>query len=477
MDERSARASLSKHLIRLQNNLALRYLLIGGGCATLDLVIYTLLISVFGAEIRAANVTSVLFGICFSFFLNARYNFRVSDKLPLRFGKFLLVGIAGLFLSDILIHLFIENLSMGPIAAKISTLFFVFLFQFSANRYFSFGGGGGAVGRAAAHHVLEARAAPRLLSLVVPLYNEEEVLPLLKRRLLELAEILSCQVEFVMVNDGSSDKTLELLLAWAAEEPRVKIIGLSRNFGHQIAATAGLDASRGDAVVLLDGDLQDPPEVIPKMVERYMVGYDVIFGLRVKRNGEGPFKRVTAWAFYRLMQKIAAIDMPLDSGDFRLMSRRYLDVFLGLREHHRFLRGMGAWVGFPQTAICFERPPRAAGDTKYTLTKMLRLAADAGLSFSAAPLRICMFLGAGSLVLGLLVGAFAFIQGLRWLMGFEMAPNYSPGWASLMTVTTILSGTLLFSLGVLGEYVGRLFEASKQRPLYVVSIKRNIEVS
>src|SRR5215467_12926421 len=220
------------------------------------------------------------------------------------------------------------------------------------------------------HFILNSRPYPDTVSLVIPVYNEAAVLPLLRQRLSHFADSLPCQLEIIFVNDGSSDQSTELLMAWAADDARVRVLGFARNFGHQIAVTAGLDHASGDAVVVLDADLQDPPEVIHAMLFQYCRGYDVVYGRRTVRKGETVFKRFTAWAFYRLMRAAIHPDLPADAGDFRLISRRCLNALAQMRETHRFLRGMISWVGFPQTAVDYEREPRAAGTTKYPLRRM-----------------------------------------------------------------------------------------------------------
>src|SRR5438105_5785761 len=251
-------------------------------------------------------------------------------------------------------------------------------------------------------HLLIARPSPRLLSIVIPLYNEERSLPLLRPRLTAALGALPCDaVEVLFVNDGSADATLDLLREWASEDSRIDVICLARNFGQQAAITAGLDEARGDAVVVMDGDLQDPPEVISKMLERYCEGYDVVYGRRAGRAGESWLKRLTAWGFYRLMRKLVYKDLPADTGDFRLISRPCLEALRTMRETHRFMRGMVAWVGFPQTAVEFERPPRSAGQTNYSMRKMLAFAWTAAVSFSPAPLRISLMLGVMTSISGL----------------------------------------------------------------------------
>jgi polyisoprenyl-phosphate glycosyltransferase len=322
---------------------------------------------------------------------------------------------------------------------------------------------------AAVHHVLKPRPDPDVLSLVIPVYNEEAVLPELRRRLGEFLPTIACDSEVVIVNDGSSDRTLPMLLQWAEADPRIKVLGLARNFGHQAAITAGLDTASGDAIVVMDADLQDPPEVVYEMLAEYRKGYDVVYGQRSGREGEGWFKRLTAWAFYRFMSRFVYKDLPPDSGDFRLVSRACLDAVKSMRETHRFLRGMVAWVGFPQTAVRYHRHKRVAGETKYPFTKMMRFAWTAAISFSPIPLRL-------SFACGLVVAFFGFAEGMYALCRAILGYYVVPGWSSLMAVMCLVGGGILISIGVLGEYVGKIFEETKDRPLYIVSSKANLDL-
>lgn len=311
-------------------------------------------------------------------------------------------------------------------------------------------------------HLLCRRAYPSRLSLVIPLFNEEAVIPLLREAIDNFARDLSCSVELVLVNDGSSDRTLALLAEWANSDARVKVLHLSRNFGHQIAATAGLDHATGDAVVLLDADLQDPLPVIHQMIDRYCDGYDVVYGRRESRGGESAWKRFTAWAFYRLMRTLVYRELPPDVGDFRLISRPCLDAVIQMRETHRFLRGMVAWVGFPQAAVTYHRQGRAAGVTKYPLRKMLAFSWIAATSFSTLPLRLSMIFGA-------LVGVLGMEEGIRAALAHFLGWYTVPGWTSLTVLVALIGSALLISIGILGEYVAKLYEQSKGRPLYIVA--------
>jgi len=304
--------------------------------------------------------------------------------------------------------------------------------------------------------------------MVVPVFNEEAMIPLLRHKWTEFAQSLPCKTEIILVNDGSADNTLGLLMDWAAADRRVKVLGLARNFGHQAAITAGLDAAGGDAVVILDADLQDPLEVIADMLQRYREGYDVVYGQRQAREGESGVKRLTAWAFYRLMRLFVHPNLPPDTGDFRLISRPCLDALRNMRETHRFLRGMVAWAGFAQVAVPYRRQPRAAGGSKYSWLKMIRFAWTGAVSFSPAPLRLSLAIGLLVALLGLGEGAYAVARAL-------IIRDTVPGWTSSIAITCLIGGAILMSIGVLGEYVGRIFEESKGRPLYLVSSTANIE--
>ena len=313
-----------------------------------------------------------------------------------------------------------------------------------------------------ARHLLTPRPHPALLSIVIPIYNEQDALPYLRKRLTECLDAFGCPAEILLINDGSVDASLASLIEWARADQRARVFNFARNFGHQAACTAGMDEARGDAVVIIDADLQDPPEVISDMLAEYRKGYDVVYGKRTSRAGESAFKRLTAWAFYRLMRRLIHPDLPSDVGDFRLISRSCLEAVKSMRETHRFLRGMIAWVGFPQTAVSYARSARVAGETKYPLSKMLRLAWTAAVSFSPKPLRISFWLGFVVAAIGMAQAANAVI---RSLLGLYVVP----GWSSVIVVTCLIGGAILISIGVLGEYVGRIFEASKDRPIYLIA--------
>ncbi len=319
------------------------------------------------------------------------------------------------------------------------------------------------------HHLLRPRPYPRVLSLVIPVFNEEGGFDFLRAELESFAKTIKCQTEIVLVNDGSSDRTIQKIAEMAEQDARVKVLHLSRNFGHQLAATAGLDYSTGDATVLIDADLQDPLPVVHSMIARYCEGYDVVYGQRESRAGESRFKRASAWLFYRLMSYLVYPQLPVDTGDFRLLSRECLDGLKTMRETHRFLRGMVAWVGFPQVAVRYQRVPRLHGTSKYPLRKMLSFAWTAATSFSTLPLRI-------SLYCGTVVGLFAIEEAARAVAASVMGYTVQ-GWTSLMVVTSVIGSALLFSIGILGQYLGKVYEQSKDRPLYFVARTFNIPES
>lgn len=303
-----------------------------------------------------------------------------------------------------------------------------------------------------------------LLSIVVPCYNEEEVLAQTIHRLLETADSLmrsSLEVELIFVDDGSSDNTRVLLRKYASLDSRIRMVGFARNFGHQLAVSAGIDAARGDAVVLIDADLQDPPELIAKMVSKWREGFEVVYGTRTVRSGESQFKIATARMFYRVLNRLSDVPIPLDTGDFRLMSRNVVDVIKSMPEQDRFVRGMVSWVGFNQVALPYRRERRFAGTSKYPLRKMLRFAIDGILSFSARPLQLSVALGAISAALALLVICYSLTLRI-------FTHEWVPGWTALMIAVLFMGGVQLLCVGILGEYVGRIYREVKRRPLYVV---------
>jgi len=299
-------------------------------------------------------------------------------------------------------------------------------------------------------------------SFVIPVYNEEEVLPELHRRLSALFPQLDGTAEVVLVDDGSRDGSFALMLDMHTHDPRFKAVRFSRNFGKEVAVSAGLDLATGDAVVLLDADLQDPPELTLEMAARWREGYDMVYAKRDRRESETWFKRESSRLFYRTLRRVSDVDVPLDVGDFRLVDRKALDAFRAMRERNRYVRGMFGWIGFRQTGVSYVRPGRFAGTTKWPLGKLVRLALDGIISFSTAPLRLV-------LQIGFFVSVLSFAAGLL-AIGIKLSGAYAvSGWASLMVWTSFLGGVQLTVIGVMGEYVGRIYDEVKRRPLYLVS--------
>jgi glycosyltransferase involved in cell wall biosynthesis len=306
------------------------------------------------------------------------------------------------------------------------------------------------------------RAGEAILSLVVPCKNEEQVLLETHRRLTQaLSAIDHVSFEIIYVDDGSQDSTPEALRKLHRDDKRVRVVRLSRNFGHQVAITAGMEYASGDAVVVIDADLQDPPEVIAEFVAQWRQGYDVAFGVRTERDGESAFKLWTAKLFYRFIAQLSETEIPLDAGDFRLMDRKVVEALLAMPERDRFIRGMVSWLGFSQVAVPYRREPRLAGKTKFSLLKMVRFATDGVVSFSTMPLRVATYLGfvvSGIAVVGILVALYARLFARNWVQG----------WTSIVIAVLFLGGVQLICLGIIGEYVGRIYGETKRRPLYFV---------
>jgi len=300
-----------------------------------------------------------------------------------------------------------------------------------------------------------------LLSVVVPAYNEQDGLAEFHRRLLRVLDGLELEAEVIYVNDGSHDNTVGVLRALQEADPRVAFADLSRNFGKEIAMTAGLDRARGNAVVVIDADLQDPPELIPELVKEWRGGYDVVYAKRSSRTGESVSKKLSAYLFYRLMKRMSGIEIPEDTGDFRLLSRRAVDALKQLRERHRYNKGLFAWIGYPQKAVLYKRDPRFAGTTKWNYWKLWNFAIEGITSFTTAPLKVATYLGFAT-------ACGAFVYAMEVIVKTLIYGNPVSGYPSLMVVILFLGGIQLLAIGIIGEYLGRMFDESKQRPLYLV---------
>jgi polyisoprenyl-phosphate glycosyltransferase len=299
-----------------------------------------------------------------------------------------------------------------------------------------------------------------LVSVVIPCFDEIEVIGETYRRITEVCRIYGTDYEIVFVNDGSTDGTWGAIEAISKKDPQVVGVNLSRNHGHQVALTAGLTISQGARIFIIDADLQDPPELLPEMMKMMDAGCDVVYGVRMQRSGETWFKLKTAAMFYRFLRQMSEVNIPADTGDFRLMSRRALDVFLAMPERHRFVRGMVSWIGLRQLPLAYERQARFAGQSKYPFTKMLRFAFDAITGFSVKPLKIAIYLGAMS-------GGLAFLS-VGYVLWSWLSGNTVAGWSSLMVVVLLLGSANLFVLGIIGEYLGQIFLESKRRPLFII---------
>ncbi len=299
------------------------------------------------------------------------------------------------------------------------------------------------------------------LQIIVPVYNEQDVLPVFMQRLHQALDHEPVHWSVLFINDGSTDSTAERLHRLHQQDRRVGYVNLSRNFGKEYAMTAGLDLCDADAVIIIDVDLQDPPELIPEMLREWRSGYDVVYATRRQRHGESALKKATAHGFYRLLNRLGDIAVPADTGDFRLLSRRAVAALRQLRERNRFMKGLYAWIGYPQKSVLFDRQPRAAGHSKWNFAKLWRFAIDGITAFSIVPLRFSTWIG-------LAVAAFAFLYGMVIIAKTLVYGSDVPGYPSLMTVILFLGGIQLMAIGVIGEYLGRMFNESKQRPLYLV---------
>ena len=308
------------------------------------------------------------------------------------------------------------------------------------------------------------------ISVVIPMYYEEEVAEQCYKRMSEvLSNIENYDYELICINDGSKDKTLEILENIAQNDKKVKVISFARNFGHQCAVTAGLKEVTGDAVVIIDADLQDPPELIPQMLKLWEQGNEVVYGKRKTRDGESKFKLLTAKMFYKTLKALSDVDIPKDTGDFRLVDRKIVDQMNQLPEHNKFLRGLWSWLGYKQYAFEYERKERFAGKTKYPLKKMLKLASDGIIGFSTKPLKIVGVLGIVSIIISLIILIYSLLSFIfNW-------GNLTSGWTSIMVAITLFSGVQLLSLWIMSEYIGRIYDETKQRPQYIVEKKINIE--
>lgn len=313
---------------------------------------------------------------------------------------------------------------------------------------------------------MEDEAVPKktIYSIVVPVYNEEQVLAETYKRLKKVMDSTGEKYELLFVNDGSGDRSAVMIQEFCRRDQKVRLINFARNFGHQLAISAGMDYASGEAIVVIDADLQDPPEVILQMIEKWKAGCDVVYGKRVERKGETFFKKITAAVFYRLLRLMTDVDIPVDAGDFRLLDRKVCQEIKKMREKSRYIRGLVSWVGFRQETVEYVREERWAGETKYPLRKMIKFALDAVTSFSYKPLKLATYVG---FVLSL--GSFVYLIVVLYQKLFTT--NVVPGWASIVTINLFFNGVILIILGIIGEYIGRIYDETKNRPLYIVKEK------
>lgn len=311
----------------------------------------------------------------------------------------------------------------------------------------------------------------KTVSIVVPCFNESEVIDTTVAELMSVTQAIdNYQFELIFINDGSSDDTESKLLMHSEQHSNVRMISFSRNFGHQQAVSAGLDVSTGDAVVLIDADLQDPPKLIADMIEKWQQGFDVVYGTRINREGESKFKLLTAKWFYRILNNLSEVPIPLDTGDFRLMDRQVVDHLIAMPEKSRFIRGMVSWIGFSQTSLSYERSARFAGESKYPLTKMIKFGIDGILSFSVKPLKL-------SIMMGFACSGIAMLMLLYSVYIRLMTDHWESGWTSILVSILFMGGVQLISIGILGEYIARIYNESKDRPLYIIKKSRDLDAA
>lgn len=309
-----------------------------------------------------------------------------------------------------------------------------------------------------------------IFSIIVPVYNEELVLNECYKRLKNVLDTTKEFYEIIFINDGSVDSTLEKAIALTRIDPKIKIINFSRNFGHQLAITAGMDNAMGNAIIIIDADLQDPPEIILDMIKKWKEGYEVVYGKRIKRKGEGLFKKLSAKIFYRALKSMTTVDIPVDTGDFRLIDRKVCNALRQLPERNRYVRGLVSWVGFKQCAVEYNRDERFAGNTKYPLKKMLKFASDGITAFSYKPLKLATYIGVG-------VSGLSFILIISVIYQKLFTSRTIQGWASLAALALFFNGVVLIMLGIIGEYIGRIFDEVKGRPQYIISEKIGINLN
>jgi glycosyltransferase involved in cell wall biosynthesis/putative flippase GtrA len=455
----------------------LKYCITGGLNTGLSYLVYAICIGIVRLSYPYALAVGYVTGMVSSLLINTFWTFGKTTLRSQYVWKFGVVNLLLLLLSEGSLHLLIQRFHLSAYLAQALNLIPFTLLGYVLNQCFVYTdphenelskSNETSNSRGVLIAMMDAQTPFRKkrISVVIPCYNEELVVQETYRRLTETMRQIPFEYELIFVNDGSKDRTAELLNEIANHDFCVKVIDFSRNFGHQIAVTAGIEHASGDAVVLIDADLQDPPELIHDFIQKWEEGYDVVYAIRQRREGESKFKLLTAAMFYRLMQKMTEIPIPLDTGDFRLMDRKVVDSLKQLQEHHRFIRGLVSWVGYKQIGIPYVRAERFAGETKYPLRKMIKFAIDGITSFSFKPLQMATKLGIYSSLLG-------FIGVLLILYLRLFTQQTIQGWTSLMVVILFMGGIQLFMLGIIGEYLGRIYDEVRDRPLYLVKSKTN----
>lgn len=420
-----------------------------------------------GLDVVRSNLLGYTIGILVSFTLNKKWTFGSRDHVIYSFFRYLLVLVFAYVVNLKTVLFFNVNLGVNPYLAQAIGIFPYTLIGFLGSRYFVFKSQSKKKCEEVGNDkVLVKRDYLPSISVVVPAYNEQEVLTSFYNRTSAVLRDIGSNYEIVFVNDGSTDGTLKAMYQLAEADKNIQVIDLSRNFGKEIALTAGLDHAKGEVIVIIDADLQDPPELITQFIKGWQDGFDVVYAVRTVREGESWVKKATASYFYRIIQNISNIKIPRDTGDFRLISRRSLDALKQLREHHRFMKGLFAWVGFDAKPIFYKRDARLAGTTKWNYWKLWNFAIEGITSFSIAPLKIATYLG-------LLVAVFSFVYAGAIIYKTLMFGESVQGYPSLMVVILFLGGIQLVCIGVIGEYLGRIFNEVKKRPLYLVKDNRD----
>ena len=446
----------------------LRFIIVGATGTAGHFSTLILMVELGGVNPVLSSAAGFIVGAIINYFLNYYFTFRSEKKHLTTMTKFFFVAIitggVNVVMMDSAIYHFQLNYLIAQVIATVTVLLLNFLINFcwtfkKTDKDTSLMGENLIIVKGT--HSIKINVNSMILSIIVPAYNEESVLPEFHKRLMSVLDEYNINAEIIYVNDGSTDETVSVILGFRKNDARVSLIDLSRNFGKEIAMTAGFNHSKGDAVVVIDSDLQDPPELIPELIQRWQEGYDVVYAKRTSREGETFLKKATAHLFYRVIRKLNDVDIPTNTGDFRLLSRRAVEALNELPEHHRFMKGLFAWIGFPQIAVYYKRDPRFSGDTKWNYWKLWNFALEGITSFTIVPLKMASYTG-------LIVAFGAFIYALWIIYKTITLGDPVAGYPTIITVILFLGGLQLMTLGVIGEYLGRMFNETKRRPLYFI---------